>query len=1079
MVAEGFGLALNGGTVTAEPDAVAASERPAAFAGESPGACIGRYRLLERIGEGGMGSVWMAEQLEPVRRRVALKLIKPGMDSEQVLARFEAERQALALMDHPNIAKIFDAGVTGFAESQIHGGRPYFVMELVQGVPLTKFCDEGQLSIRERLELFLPVCQAIQHAHQKGIIHRDIKPSNVLVALYDGQAVPKVIDFGIAKATVEPLTERTVFTEFGALIGTPEYMSPEQAQLNQLDIDTRSDLYSLGVLLYELLTSTTPLSRETLRQSAFDEILRRIREEEPPKLSTRVTARKERLDAVAARRRTDGTRLVRQLRGELDWIVMKALEKDRNRRYETANELGLDLQRHLDDEPVMAGPPSGLYRFKKLLQRHKAAFAAASFATAALLVALGVSLQLLAKEKEARVRAVTAETRQASLRQQAEAQTKIAQEQTAQARQVTRFLKDIWQSVHPHNAAEHDTILLRQILDGAAERIGRELPEQPQVEAELRMALAEGYFTILRYEDAEKMIREAIRLYQICCGEKNANAADALSKLGQILAARGDYTEAENTSRRAIAMQRSLSEPTMDLAHSLMRLADVLRRRKDLAAAESTALEAIQTANQLGHPDHIEFLIDYAEVLRDRGKYQEEESTLRKLLTIQEQIGTNHPGLAHALNDLAIVCNHQGKSKEAESHLRRAVAIAQKYEQNEFHLLGMALSNLADLVLDRSDFGAAQSLYGEALRHLRKDLQTHKGAVVHCLASLAAALREEKRYAEAETSAREALSLARQYFTNDWVKLDSAFDELSRALRAQRRYSELEPLYAEALPITRRVWAQEPCQLAKRIFNVALIFFRQAKYAQAEPFAHEAFSLTRDYCRDELSVQHQAGRFLAETLQRQKKYDQAEPYWLLVLEISRQLSTNEPTRIAEALEGLATVRRLQNKFAEAETNYRELQQRESQLALDDPQRLLSTFDRADFLATWAAAEHARESSRAPALAREGEQLLRDCLRALSTYPETSRRLAETRSRLGAALITVAQTDSSLTAEGRAAKFTEAESLVLQGAEVLGRSPSVGSKIRREAWQRVVQLYEAWGKPSAAADWRKKLSTAEN
>ena len=359
-----------------DPAAVFANTVTLSPVPEQPGDTIGPYKLLQKIGEGGMGVVYMAEQTDPVERRVALKIIKPGMDTCQVIARFEAERQALAMMDHPNIARVLDAGATNSPFGEVGAGRPYFVMELVKGLPITQFCDEQHLTPRERLELFLPVCQAVQHAHQKGIIHRDIKPSNILVARYDDKAVPKIIDFGIAKAVSQRLTEKTMFTQYGQIVGTIEYMSPEQAKFNQLDVDTRSDIYSLGVLLYELLTGETPFDKQRLRTAAFDELLRIIREEEPPRPSTRLGS-SETLPSIAANRHTEPKKLATLVRGELDWIVMRCLEKDRTRRYDTANGLALDVQRYLADEPVTACPPSAAYRFRKFARRNRAALAVA------------------------------------------------------------------------------------------------------------------------------------------------------------------------------------------------------------------------------------------------------------------------------------------------------------------------------------------------------------------------------------------------------------------------------------------------------------------------------------------------------------------------------------------------------------------------------------------------------------------------------------------------------------------------------------------------------------------------------
>jgi serine/threonine protein kinase len=523
---------------------------------ETAGKTIGRYKLLEQIGEGGFGVVFMAEQEDPVRRRVALKIIKLGMDTKQVVARFEAERQALAMMDHPNIAKVLDGGATD-------AGRPYFVMELVRGEPITNYCDESRLTTNERLKLFVAVCLAVQHAHQKGIIHRDLKPSNILVTMHDDHPVPKIIDFGIAKATQARLTEKTFFTEFRQMIGTPAYMSPEQAQVSGIDIDTRSDIYSLGVLLYELLSGSTPFGSQELLSAGYAEMQRMIREVDPPPPSTRLLSSHDSMPSVAAQRRTEQAALAKSLRGDLDWIVMRCLEKDRMRRYETASSLAQDIERYLIDEPVEARRPTRLYRFRKFVRRNRIGVLAGSAIFGALLIGFIASSYFAASASSQAKRATAALAH-------AELNRKLAEG-------VNRFFTEEVFGLADPNRFDRAGISLVEALNIAAGKIDESFPDDLQLRAEIRDRFGEIYMGTDQGQKAVEQFQQAVELRRSLAGDKDPSTLKSRSNLGQAWYEAGRNLRAQAVMEPTLAEQIEVLGPGHpDTVHTASKLVTVL-----------------------------------------------------------------------------------------------------------------------------------------------------------------------------------------------------------------------------------------------------------------------------------------------------------------------------------------------------------------------------------------------------------------------------------------------------------------------------------------------------------------------
>jgi serine/threonine protein kinase/tetratricopeptide (TPR) repeat protein len=652
---------------------------------------IGPYHLLEKVGEGGMGEVWVAEQQKPIRRRVALKLIKTGMDTRQVIARFETERQALAMMDHPAIAKVFDAGETD-------DGRPYFVMEYVQGIPITAHCDRNRLTTQERLDIFRHICDGVQHAHQKAIIHRDLKPSNILVAIQDGVAMPKIIDFGVAKATARSLTERTMYTELGMMVGTPEYMSPEQAEMSGQNVDTRTDVYSLGAILYELLVGALPFDPKELRRAGYDEIRRKIREEDPPRPSTRLSAMGDASTTHAANRRTERPALIRQIRGDLDWITMKALEKDRTRRYGSPSDLAADIERYLHYQPIVARPPSTVYKAKKFVRRHRVGVGLAS-AIALILVAFSVVTALQARR-------IARERDRAN--QEAEA-----------SRQVSDFLTGLFKISNPGEALGNK-ITAREILDKGADSITGELQAQPVVQGKLMHTMGTVYKSLGLYDPAQALLEKALDTRTKALGPDHPDVASTLSELGTIAWRKGDFAKAKALMEKALSIREKRFGPDSEIvAFSLHNLGNLYWSQGNYDEARRFLERALAIREKVLGPEHADVataLNSLGAIAFREGDYEKAQAMWERTLAIREKLlSPDHPSLAQTLNNLAVVRTYSGDPKGAVPLLERVVRIQEKVLGPKHPDLASGLSNLGDAISSGGDPAGAKPYYARAV----------------------------------------------------------------------------------------------------------------------------------------------------------------------------------------------------------------------------------------------------------------------------------------------------------------------------------------------------------------------------
>jgi tetratricopeptide (TPR) repeat protein len=849
-----------------------------------PGAVIaGRYTLIEKIGEGGMGEVWVGKQTEPVKRKVALKLIKTGMDSKAVLARFEQERQALAMMDHPNIARVLDGGMTPT-------GQPFFVMELVNGLPLTKFCDESKLTPKDRLELFVPICHAIQHAHQKGIVHRDLKPANILVTLIDGKPVPKVIDFGVAKATAGRLIDESLSTQFGAVVGTLEYMAPEQAGFAGVDVDTRADIYSLGVILYELLTGLRPIDVKRLKRAALTEMVRIIQEEEPSKPSTRLST-DESLPSLAAVRQTEPKKLMAMLRGELDWVVMKCLEKQRDRRYETANALSRDIQRYLADEAVEARPPSAGYLLRKFARKHRTALATAALFVVLLVVGAAVSIWQAVRATRAEADAIAARDAEAQERAKAESERdekekaraaeaeqrrladdarKKAADEAAVAKAVNDFLQnDLLAEANPEKNPRKKQVTVEEVLGRAAARIDGKFGGQPLVEAAIRSTIGVTYRLLGKPDIAVPHLERSLEIRRRILGPEQADTLWAMTNLATAYKYAGQFDRALALKIKALEISRRL-----------------------LGEEHPLTLTAIQ---------------NLASQYSEQGQHDKAEPLQLQSLELNRRVmGEDHADTYAAMNNLAGHYLDIGQYKKAEPLLIKVSEGLRRVLGDDHPRTLQTIGNLGRVYEQLGQYAKAEPLYVKALEGQMRALEEEHEETVRCMNNLAHLYRLRSQFAKAEPLLVKALEISRRTLGEEHPKTLVYANNLGGLYRAVGQFAKAEPILIKTLEAQSRILGEEHSATLATMGNLGLLYKTQNQFAKAEPLYLKRLEIGRrvhgEEHPDTILAMNLLGRLYSEVAQ---EYGKAEPLLCRALDLRRRVLGNEHPDTIESMHHLA------------------------------------------------------------------------------------------------------------------------------------------------------------------------------